>query len=194
MKFHMEDKVEKFTGDYNAIGEIRSIYTTPEGKERYMVALTKITKGCIMHTLAPENIRFMGDTLYKNELGSGLANVVTKLNAKIEAMSTEIMNLKELIPGKSFRICELEAANHRLIEVNRRLKEEAAELNRRADELQQRLSKRLSTVREVHQLNAAITDARAIIARMGTAKDRLLAIQDESYVASPEAEQTASDS
>lgn len=55
--FAVGDIVEKHTGDYNAIGEVRCVYTTPADKTRYMVALTRITKGSIMHTLAPENIR-----------------------------------------------------------------------------------------------------------------------------------------
>lgn len=55
-------RVEKFTGDYSAEGEVIEETTLPNGKRRLLVAFDKITRGVIVHIVAPENVRPIGET------------------------------------------------------------------------------------------------------------------------------------
>ena len=47
------DRVEKFTGDYQLTGEVRSVFTTKAGKTRYVV---EHDPG-FLHIYGPTNIR-----------------------------------------------------------------------------------------------------------------------------------------
>ncbi len=56
------DRVRKVTGDYHAEGHVRTIYATYEGGPvRAMVAIDKIVKGHIMHTLDPKVLERVSD-------------------------------------------------------------------------------------------------------------------------------------
>ena len=47
------DRVEKFTGDYQLTGEVRSVFTTKAGKTRYVVE----HEPGFLHIYGPSNIR-----------------------------------------------------------------------------------------------------------------------------------------
>lgn len=38
-KFKIGDRVEKYTGDYSAFGEVRAVYSTKRGRLRYVVEI-----------------------------------------------------------------------------------------------------------------------------------------------------------
>ncbi|ORE90958.1 hypothetical protein [Aurantimonas sp. 22II-16-19i] len=51
--FAIGDRVEKFTGDYQIAGEVRSVFTTLAGKTRYVV---EHSPG-FLHIYGPSNLR-----------------------------------------------------------------------------------------------------------------------------------------
>lgn len=52
-RFQVGDRVEKWTGDYQAVGEVRAVFTTRAGKVRYVV---EHTPG-FLHIYGPANLR-----------------------------------------------------------------------------------------------------------------------------------------
>lgn len=50
------DKVEKFTGDYQLEGEVRSVFTTKSGKVRYVVE----HEPGFLHIYSRENLKHAG--------------------------------------------------------------------------------------------------------------------------------------
>lgn len=58
------DKVEKYTGDYQLIGEIRAVFTTTKGKVRYVVE----HEPGFLHIYSGHNIRLVRGECYNVEI------------------------------------------------------------------------------------------------------------------------------
>lgn len=56
-KFKVGDQVEKFTGDYQLEGEVRSVFTTKAGKIRYVVGHLQ----GLLHIYSESNLRPKGE-------------------------------------------------------------------------------------------------------------------------------------
>lgn len=55
--YKIGDKVEKFTGDYRAIGEVRGVFTLSNGAVRYCVEHKAEGGGSFVHIYSAKNIR-----------------------------------------------------------------------------------------------------------------------------------------
>ena len=53
MTFHVGDRVEKYTGDYQLAGEVRAVFTTKRGAVRYVVE----HEPGFLHIYGPTNLR-----------------------------------------------------------------------------------------------------------------------------------------
>lgn len=58
--FRIGDRVEKFTGDYSAFGEVRAVFTLDNGSLRYVVEHKAEGGGSFCHIYSEKNLRKIG--------------------------------------------------------------------------------------------------------------------------------------